>query len=711
MLEEDKSEGPVRPPVQLEKEETRLWRLALAFLVLLATGLAALSWERLEGIPYHLGAIPIGLLALAILFVAYAYGRRREVSELKGLLRDLHGRAGVTPSDEQLDQLSQVIQRSQRSFKELIDSFDDAAFACSLNGTLRTVNRRVTQMVGIEYSDVVGHKIDEFVHEPRRGDVETGLPRFLEKRRWSGLVRVQLKNSARALYFDCVLNAIVKSDEVVGISALARDVTEEREKERRFTELFETLQEGVYFSTPEGKLLDGNPALIQMLGCNSREELLALDPSALNVDPEQGAVLGRTVDDQGSERSRELTLRRKDGTSGIFLDTSRKVWGDGGEIIRYQGTLVDVTERRKMERELRQQEEFQRYLLESFPDLILVIDLAARYSFVSSRIRDLLGRTPADLLGKRVDDPEQQPSPEFLALYHDVSTGAKKFGFCEFGGRHRDGNWRTMRANASPLFDAEGKASGVIVSVRDITVERKLEQQIIQSERLAAMGQMIGGFAHELNNPLTSIMGVADLLQEGEKAEPARKYLVMLQQQAKRAADIVQNLMYFSRPPAPGRVSVDLNELVQRTLHLHAYSLRKNNVTVDFVPERSLPSVTGDSHQLMQIFLNLILNAEQAMRETRDHGTLIIRLERHSNSVVATFQDDGPGIPAEVLPNIFDPFYTTKRPGRGTGLGLSICKAILREHGGEIEASSGPEGGAVFRVALPVQGLGSAAAG
>ena len=101
-------------------------------------------------------------------------------------------------------------------------------------------------------------------------------------------------------------------------------------------------------------------------------------------------------------------------------------------------------------------------------------------------------------------------------------------------------------------------------------------------------------------------MGVADLLQEGEKAEPTRRQLLMLQQQAKRAADIVQNLMYFSRPPAPGRVSVDLNELVQRTLHLHAYSLRKNNVTVHFVPERSLPSVTGDSHQLMQIFLNLI---------------------------------------------------------------------------------------------------------
>ena len=391
------------------------------------------------------------------------------------------------------------------------------------------------------------------MEEPLRQDVESGLGRFLDKRRWSGLVRIQLKNSKRALYFDCVLNAIVKSDEVVGISALARDVTEEREKERRFTELFETLQEGVYFSTPEGKLLDANPALIQMLGCVSRDDLLSLDPSALNIDPGQGAVLGRNPDDRGSERSRELTLRKKDGTTGVFLDTSRAVWDSTGTIIRYQGTLVDITERRRMERSLRQQEEFQRYLLESFPDLILVIDLEGRYSFVSSRIRDLLGRTPPELLGKRVEDAEQEQSPEFLALCRDVNTGEKKFGFCEFGVRHRDGSWRTMRANASPLFDAEGKSSGVIVSVRDITVEKKLEQQIIQSERLAAMGQMIGGFAHELNNPLTSIMGVAELLQEGEQEESRRKHLVMLQQQGRRAADIVQNLMYFSRPPAPGK--------------------------------------------------------------------------------------------------------------------------------------------------------------
>jgi PAS domain S-box-containing protein len=694
---------PTRPAgtsTNLEQEEALLWRIALLFVVLLATGLAAESWERLQNLPYHLGLLSLGLLCIAIAFAGFAYGRRKRVTELQNLVRGLQERA-TAPTDEQLDQLGELIARSQRSFKDLIDSFDDIAFAASLEGKIKTVNRRVTELLGIPYSDVVGHRVEEFLDEPKREELNRALARFLEKRRWSGMVCVRLKANARKLYFDCALNAIVKDDEVVGVSALARDVTEEREKERRFTELFETLQEGVYFSTPEGRLLDGNTALVQVLGYENKEDLLSLDPRALNSDPNQSPVLGRTADDQGGVRTREIMLRRQNGTFGIFLDTSRAVWDAGGKIVRYQGTLVDVTERREMEKALRGQEEFQRYLLESFPDLILVMDLNGRYSFVSSRIHDLRGYKPEDLLGKRVEE-EQDYSPELFALYRDLITGRKMFGSCDYSARHRDGSWRTMRASASPLFDAENKLSGAIVSVRDITVEKKLEQQIIQSERLAAMGQMIGGFAHELNNPLTSILGMSELLQEGEAPEAVRKQMVVLQQQARRAAEIVQNLMYFSRPPAPGKTPIDLGELVQRTLHLHAYSLRKSNITVDFLKETSVPAVSGDTHQLMQVFLNLILNSEQAMREVRDRGTLRIRIEKQEKSVSVIFQDDGPGISPDILPNIFDPFYTTKRPGRGTGLGLSISKAILREHNGNVEATSGPGGGAVFTVTLPV---------
>ncbi len=691
-----------RPPGNLDREESQLWRWVLGFLILLAVALTALLWERLDNIAYELRAIPIGVLVLSVLFAVYAYGRRQEVGELKTLLRGLQEHVGAAPSEEQLDQLSQVIMRSQRNFKELIDSFDDPACAVSLDGSLRTVNKRVTEITGITYSELVGSKLYDLFEEPTQEDVERGLGRFLESKRWGGTIRVRLKGSARPLYFEAVVNAIVKGGEVVGASILGRDVTELREKELRFTELFETLQEGVYFSTPEGELLDANPALVSMLGYVEKSELLAAEPAALNFDVGQ-PVLGRAVDDRGGVRTREVKLKRKDGKPAVFLDSSRAVWDTSGNIIRYQGTLVDITERRSMERQLAQQEEFRGRLLESFPDLILVVDLEERYTFVSSRARDLLGFEPQDMLGKKISELDNH-SPELAALYHDVVSGKEVFASAEYGARHRDGSWRTMRASASQLVEGESKISGVIISVRDITVERKLEQQVVQSERLAAMGAMIGGVAHELNNPLTSIMGVSELLQDTETNETSRKQLAMLQQQARRAAEIVQNLTYFSRPPAPGKSKINLVEVVERTLNLHAYSLRKNNITVDFLKEAGLPYALGDPHQLMQIFLNLILNAEQAIRDVRDKGTLRIRLGKTDNSVWVSFRDDGPGIPKENLPSIFDPFYTTKRPGRGTGLGLSICKSVMKEHNGSVEAANAPDGGAVFTVTLPVGG-------
>ena len=699
-MSETGKQRPDKGAGHLEREESQLWRWALGLLVLFAAAVAALSWEQLKNLPYRLTAIPVGLFVLSVLFAAYAFGRKREVSDLRHLLKNLQDRAGVMPSEDQLDQLSQMIARSNRSFKELIDALDDAAVAISLDGTLRTVNRRVTEILEAPYVKIVGRNIQEFLSAPMRSEGNVSLQRFLDKRQWSGVVEIALKDHARPLYFDCVVNAIVKDDDVVGASVLARDITTQREKERRFTDLFETLQEGVYFCTPDGKLLDVNPAFVNMLGYSEKEELLALAPSQLNYQNDSAAALGRGAGESGPSRVREIVLRRRDGSQAICLDSSRAVRDAGGEVVRYQGTLVDITEKRDMERQIQQQEEFRRRLLESFPDLILVFDLEQHYTFISSRIRDLLGYGPERWLGKKIDEV-QDSSPELVGLYRSVAVEGKSLAAVEYGARHSDGNWRTMWGMASALLDADGKPTGVIISVHDITVEKKLEQQIIQTERLAAMGQMIGGFAHELNNPLTSIMGMTELLKDAEKNESTQKQLGILHQQARRAAEIVQNLMYFARPPAPGRSPVNLTELIERTLHLQAYALRKGNITVDFLQETTLPAVMADPNQLMQVFLNLILNAEQAIRESREKGTIRIRAGRRPDSVWVTFQDDGPGIASDILPHIFDPFFTTKRPGRGTGLGLSICKTVLREHAGNIEASTGPDGGAVFTITLP----------
>ncbi len=686
----------------LEHEESRLWLWALGLMVLLAAAVAWLSWQQLKDLPYRLWAIPAGLLVLAVLFAAYALGRRREVRELRHILKGFQDRAGMAPSEEQLDQLSQMIARSQRNFKELIDALDDVALAIGLDGTLKTVNRRVTEILGASYSDVVGHKLDEFLAAPLRAEGTGTLQRFIERRHWTGVVEVRPKSGGRVLFYDCVVNAIVKGDDVTGASVLARDITGHRDKERRFTQLFESLQEGVYIATPEGKLLDVNPALVAMLGYETKDELFSLPPNGLNADPaaEGEPVLGRVGSQAGSTRTREVRLRRKDGRIAICVDTSTGVM-DAGRIVRYQGTLVDVTDKRAMEKQLRRQEEFQRHLLESFPDLILVLDLKDRFSFVSKRIKDLLGYGPENFLGKSIEEVPGK-SPDLALLYRSVALGETELASREYGAQHADGSWHTMLGMASPMLDAENKPAGVIISVRDITVEKKMEQQIIQTERLAAMGQMIGGFAHELNNPLTSILGMAELLQETEQDEGAKKQLVVLHQQARRAAEIVQNLQFFARPPAPGRSQVNLNELVQRTVHLQAYPLRKSNITVDFLQEPSIPAIVADPNQLMQVFMNLLLNAEQAIRENREKGTIRVRLGRDTKNVWLTFQDDGPGITAENLEHIFDPFFTTKRPGRGTGLGLSICKTVLREHQGNIEAANAPGGGAVFTITLPI---------
>ena len=699
MLDDD-SKSPDPPSNQLDREESQLWRWALGLLILLATAVAALSWQQLKDLPYRLWAIPAGLFCLSILFAAYAFGRRREVSELKQILKGFQNRSGVTPSEEQLDQLGQLIMRSQRNFKELIDSLDDVALAISLDGTLRTVNRRTAETLGAPYRDLVGHKLETFLGAPMRAEDSGTLERFLEKRQWSGVVEIQLKNDVRRRYYDCVVNAIVKGDDVTGASVLARDITGQREKEQRFTQLFESLQEGVYISSPDGKLLEVNPALVKILGYETKGELLNLQPGQLNVDATGDPVLGRGGSQSGRTRTREVRLKRKDGGVAVCVDTSTGVIEDG-KLIRYQGTLVDITERHALERQLKQQEEFRQHLLESFPDLILVLDLKGQYTFVSARIAELLGYGPDHLLGKNVSDAETT-SPELAALYQTVASGESSLTSAEYGSRHRDGSWRTMLGMASPLLEAKGKLAGVIISVRDVTMEKKLEQQIIQSERLAAMGQMIGGFAHELNNPLTSILGMAELLQENETSEGARKQLTILHQQARRAAEIVQNLQYFARPPAPGRSQVNLNELVQRTVQMQAYPLRKSNITVDFLQEPTVPAIVADPNQLMQVFLNLLLNAEQAIRESREKGTIRVRMGRKTDSVWIVFQDDGPGIAPENLAHIFDPFFTTKRPGRGTGLGLSICKTVLREHGGNIEAATATDGGAVFTITLPV---------
>src|SRR5438309_1279859 len=690
-----------------EKRQSELWWLTRGVLFLLALAYAWTSWDSVRSLAHGFEKLPVFLVLLIILFGLYTWKKTQELSEMRGLMRGLEQRAEAPPSEKQLGQLFEIISRSQQGYRDLIDSFDDVLLALTLEGQIRAVNRSFSDLVGLPFQQIIGKPITDFLEEGGEEGSELlrrAMPRFMEHRQWSGVVQVRLKAEATLFYFDCVAHAMMRDGEIHGITVLGRDVTALRKNEARFTELFETLQEGIYITTPDGTIVDVNPALVRMLGYDSKEELQKRRVAEIFVDRSERNIVQAEVERQPMIQGREITLICKDGTSIVCLNTAAAVRDDAGRVVRYQGALMDITERREMERRLHQQQEFARRLVDSFPDLILVLDTAAHYTFVSPRCREVLGYDVEDAQHMEFGDrthPEDLPA--LLALYKNLINGKQTFASMEIRARHKLGEWRRIRFNFSPLSDEQGHIEGVVLSGRDVTDLKRLEEQLIQAEKLAAMGQMLAGVAHELNNPLTAILGVTELLRDRPGTDDSTKHqLELTHRQARRAARIVQNLLEFSRPASPQKKSLDLNNLLDRTLQLQEHSLRRNNIELDFHPQADLPGIIGDANQLIRVFLNLVTNAEQAIREVRDNGRIQIRAGRHGNQLTITVQDDGVGVRPEALPRIFDPFYTTKRPGGGTGLGLSICMSIIREHGGNIDAETLPAGGSAFTIYLPV---------
>ena len=271
--------------------------------------------------------------------------------------------------------------------------------------------------------------------------------------------------------------------------------------------------------------------------------------------------------------------------------------------------------------------------------------------------------------------------------------------------------WVEVTAHAARAGGEE--TARVEAVLRDVSERRALEDQgrdiyhqLLQAEKLAALGQTVSGVAHELNNPLATILTWAERLTGRHRDELTQRGLKTILSESERAARIVRNLLDFSRKRHTTRGMVDLNQVARETLSLRAYDQRVSNVTTIDALATGLPPVFADAHHLKQVLLNLVINAEQAMLATNGRGTLIARSwhDVDQRLVVLEIHDDGPGIPPDVQEKIFDPFFTTKSSGQGTGLGLTVAQSIVSDHGGRMRVESNPGGGAAFRVELPTAG-------
>ncbi|HZP17440.1 MAG TPA: PAS domain-containing protein, partial [Terriglobales bacterium] len=466
-------------------------------------------------------------------------------------------------------------------------------------------------------------------------------------------------------------------------------------------ELFDNIQEGLFFCSPDGRFVEVNDALVRMLGHDSREDLLYCDPrQEVFPIPDRHQKLFALMERQGALRNHEEVLRRKNGTPVHVLINAFAVRDGHGRVVQFRGLMLDISGLKAYQSELQRERDFSGKILNNTQSLILVSDTAGLVSYANRRWQ-VMGYEQQAILGKPLEALVAPQKHEALQQAYSAVLAGNNVDNLELHVLRADGRVGQFSVNFSPMRDDQGQVASIVVVMSDVTDAASLQAKLMHAEKMAAVGQLVSGVAHEVNNPLTAILGFADLLMENpELPESARKDLRVILQEAQRTKQIVQNLLSFARQMPPQRKPVQLNAILKRTIQLRAYDFHSRGVSVVEQYDEDLPFVIGDSQQLQQVFLNILNNAYDAVREAASSPRIVISTCRNQDFVEVSFRDNGPGISHP--DRIFDPFFTTKQVGEGTGLGLSICYGIVKEHGGEILCANNPgQEGATFTVRFP----------
>lgn len=384
-----------------------------------------------------------------------------------------------------------------------------------------------------------------------------------------------------------------------------------------------------------------------------------------------------------------------------FLVSASRIHGGPKDELRTIHVLKDITDRRTAERRYRRERDFNKNILNNTQSMILVLDTAGLVSYANRRCFET-SYSEQDLLGHSLVQMVPAPRRTLLAEALERTLQGAALDNLEIPLLRGNGTTGQFSVSLSPMRDEQGDINSVVVVMTDITDAADLQAKLMHTEKMAALGQLVSGVAHEVNNPLAAIVGFTDLLLENpEVPANAKEDLHIILQEAQRTRVIVQNLLSFARQMPAQREPLQVNSILQQTLKLRAYDLSNHGVELVEDYDPGLPVIVGDPHQLQQAFLNILNNAYDAVHETRRRGKIGIRSSHRDGSIEIIFRDNGSGISHP--DRIFDPFFTTKEVGKGTGLGLSICYGIVRAHGGEISARNNSDGiGSTFIVRLPV---------
>jgi two-component system NtrC family sensor kinase len=500
--------------------------------------------------------------------------------------------------------------------------------------------------------------------------------------------------------------------------AYIRDITERKkfekelkESEEKYRNLFERVQHGLFISSKEGKFLDCNQALLNKMGYSTKEEFLNIDIAKdLYVNPEDRKTFERLIEKSGFVKDFEVEFKKKGGEKITVLLSANAKRDEKGRIIGYEGLDIDISERKRMERELKEANEFLMKLIESSVDGIIVTDMKGGILLFNQGAENILGYQAEEVVRKmniRSIYPPGIAKEVMEKLRSPDYGGVGKLTSFPILHRRKDGELIDGDLSASIIYDEEGReiaSVGIFKDLRErLGMERELQktqQALLQSEKLAAMGRLTSQIAHELNNPIYGIMNTLELLKTEIPPESKRRKILELSlSETQRLAEMLRNMLSFSKPEEEKRRPIKMNELIEGILLVMEKQMKESNIKVETAFDDDIPEIMASTNQMRQVLLNILKNAKEAMPKG---GVLTVRTNREDHHVLIHIQDTGMGIPEEIRNKIFEAFFTTKQKVKGVGLGLSVCYGIIKDHGGEIQVESEEGKGSTFTIRLPI---------
>lgn len=603
------------------------------------------------------------------------------------------------------------IRASEEEYKRLFENVRSGLYASTKEGKFLNANRALLDMLGYKTKEEF-LKIDITKDLYLRPEDRQKFQEMIERDGFVIDYEVMFKRKdGRPI--PVLLTSHVhygNRGNVLGYEGIIVDQSQRKQMEEDYRRLFENVGCGVFISSKEGKFLNANRALLNMLGYESEEEFLNIDITKdLYVRPEDRRRFQEMIERDGRVIDHEVEFKRKDGRSIPVLLTGHVRYDQEGNAVGYEGLNVDLSQRKQMEKDLKEAHDFLNKLIGSSPNSIIATDMKGNIIIWNRAAEETLGYEAKEVIGKiniRQIYPEGMAKEIMRKLRSSEYGGVGKLRSYPMVLIRKDGEIVEVQLSAAIIYDLQGKevaSVGIFVDLKErLHMEQKLrttQEQLLQSEKLAAMGRLTSQIAHELNNPLYGIMNTLELLKtEVPPQNKRRKILDMALSETVRLTELLRKMLSFSKPDEEERQIVDVNTVLDEILLLVRKQLLENSIRVSALFADNLGKVHASRNQLRQVFLNMIANARDAMP---DGGTLTIKTLSKGHMICIEITDTGMGIREEHLNKIFDAFFTTKDSVKDAGLGLSVCYGFIKEHGGDIAVSSKIGAGTTFYITLP----------